>query len=116
MYVLPRDIELKIISKMDIDTRIRTGIIFKLRIPISIIEKIIEIHKRLIIRKSISYVKLGPLRQIYNMDNNRNHREAMYTLTRYFINKKNIPYTLCHVSHLGVVKLQIYHIASFLEN
>lgn len=30
---LPRDLQLKVISRFDIDTRIKTGMIFKLRIP-----------------------------------------------------------------------------------
>lgn len=37
---LPRDVTLKIVSKMDMDTKIKLGLIFKLKIPTQVIKKI----------------------------------------------------------------------------
>lgn len=33
MDILPRDLQLRVISRMDMDARIRTGIVFPLRVP-----------------------------------------------------------------------------------
>lgn len=37
---LPRDVILRIVSKMDIDTRVKLGLIFKLKYPTQVIKKI----------------------------------------------------------------------------
>ena len=41
---LPRDIQLRVINKFDIDTRIKTGLIFKLKVPMHILNKIMQVQ------------------------------------------------------------------------
>lgn len=37
---LPRDVILKVISKLDIDTRIKVGLIYKLKVPLRVVQEI----------------------------------------------------------------------------
>jgi hypothetical protein len=60
---LPRDTILKIVSKLDIDTRNKLGLVFKLRIPVQIIDKIsrcLQVPSTLIGVDDYWCIKLGP--------------------------------------------------------
>lgn len=121
---VPRDIKIKIVSIMDMDTRMKTGMIFKLRTPQSLINKLNAMFERLTISKSMSCIKLGPYRHMFQ-NNIIDDMETMYTLTRYFniasigpVNIiRSVNYTVCHVSRFdandNVVKMKIHYVPSF---
>ena len=121
--IVPRDIKIKIVSMMDIDARMKTGIIFKLRTPQHLVNALNEIFNKLVVGKSMSYIKLGPYRPVFQ--NIRDDTECMYTLTRYFntystLNLspiRSVNYTVCHVSqhHFNdnVIKMKIHYVPAF---
>jgi hypothetical protein len=120
---VPRDIKIKIVSLMDIDTRIKTRMIFKLRIPQALHNKLNNMFDSLIINKSLSCIKLGPYRPLFN-SNLIDDIETMYTLTRYFNTTstnsqsiRSVNYTVCHVSrfdaHDNIIKMKIHYVPSF---
>lgn len=120
---VPRDIKIKIVSLMDIDTRIKTGMIFKLKTPQALIEKLNEVSHSLIIKKSMSCIQLGPDRSVFQSDL-VDDMETMYTLTRYFNTTSTEPqivrsvnYTVCHISRFdtndNVIKMKIHYVPCF---
>jgi hypothetical protein len=121
--IVPRDIKIKIVSMMDIDTRIKTSMIFRLRTPQHLVSELGKMFNKLVVGKSISYIKLGPYRPVFH--NIRDDMECMYTLTRYFNTYSTNPlspirsvnYTVCHVSQHdyndNVIKMKIYYVHSF---
>jgi hypothetical protein len=101
LSLLPRDIKIKIISYMDIETRQKVGVIFKLQIPSIVESKLKNLFLKIVRGHNMSFIKLGPCRQIFS--NISDDIESMYTLTRYFYddNKSTSQthYTVCHVSN-----------------
>jgi hypothetical protein len=124
--IFPRDIKIKIVAMMDIDTRMKTGIIFKLRTPQHLVNALNEIFNKLVVGKSISYIKLGPYRPVFQ--NIRDDLECMYTLTRYFNTHstlvpsliRSVNYTVCHIAqhdnNYNVINMNIYYVPAFDNN
>lgn len=78
MAILPRDIELKLISLMDIDSRRALGIYSKLNVPKGLQDKIKSSLQKLNVSKTFASVKLG-VRRIYS---ERVHTDNIYVITR----------------------------------
>lgn len=123
LLALPRDIKIKIVSLMDIDTRIKTGMIFKLKTPQTLIDKLNDISHNFIIKKSLSCIKLGPYRPVFHSEL-IDDMETMYTLTRYFNTTSTKPqvvrsvnYTVCHISRFdtndNIIKMKIHYVPCF---
>lgn len=123
LEAVPRDIKIKIVSLMDIDTRIKIGMIFKLKTPQLLVDKLNNMIDMLIMNKSLSCIKLGPYRPVFN-SNLLDDMETMYTLTRYFNTNnsdskiiKSVNYTVCHVSQFdtndNVIKMKIHYVSSY---
>jgi hypothetical protein len=123
LETVPRDIKIKIVSLLDMDTRMKTGMIFKLKTPQPLIDKLTHTFDSLAINKSMSFIKLGPFRSVFHSDL-IDDMETMYTLTRYFntastdpLNVRSVSYTVCHVSRLdtndNVIKMKIHYVPSF---
>jgi hypothetical protein len=77
MHELNNDIILKIIAKLDIDTRRVLNIYSKLQIPIELEHKVTYAVKKFKRYKQSSCVELGPVRIVSNGE-----RLPMYVLTR----------------------------------
>lgn len=83
MNTLNRDVQLAIFSKMDMDARIKCGIVFKLRIPLNIKEHI----EKAVCKPPESLVNLNTGRHItrrhlghYTLEYNRNVRYIGHTV------------------------------------
>jgi hypothetical protein len=121
--MVPRDLKIKIVSMMDMDTRMKTGMIFKLRTPQHLVSALNKMLNMLVVGNSISYIKLGPYRPVFQ--NIRDDMECMYTLTRYFntcsidpsSELRSVNYTVCHVSqhdnNENIIKMKIYYVHTF---
>lgn len=92
MYSFPRDVELKLISLMDIDTRRALGIYTKLHIPHSLQELFSSCFHRITYTQGYACVRLGPQRLF---DFEASHVDAMYILTR------DCVHNLYYVEHIG---------------
>jgi hypothetical protein len=78
MHELNNDLILKILSKLDIDTRRTLNIYSKLKIPTELEHKLTQVVNKLQRSKKSSYVELGPLRMIVGTY----ERQPIYVLTR----------------------------------
>ena len=88
MVDLPRDVQFKIISKLDIDSRRALGIYTHLKIPkhiIDTLEKCISV-KNIFINSSYTRVTLG----LFNGD------QYMYSLEREFASDCYFPNSICY--------------------
>lgn len=92
MYNLPRDVELKLISLMNIDSRRALGIYTKLRVPLSLQEALSCCLNRATYAQGYACVRLGPHRLF---DFEGSHVDTMYTLTR------DCVHNLYYVEHIG---------------
>lgn len=75
---LPRDVIKKIVSKMDIDTKVKLGLIFKLNVPQEIernISKYLQVPKTYDNIEDYWFIPLGPL--VFD-------KRTLYTLTHYY--------------------------------
>lgn len=78
---LPRDIILKIISKLDIDTRIKVGLILKLKVPSRVVQEIsrcLQVPETLPTVDDWWCIRLGP----YVFPENNEYR--VYNLQRFY--------------------------------
>jgi hypothetical protein len=79
MATLPRDVELKLISLMDIDARRALGIYSKMKVPQGLHDEITNSLMKLNISKDYAFVRLGEERPV-NIE--ATYSESMYVITR----------------------------------
>lgn len=92
MTSLPRDIEIKIASFMDIDTRRALGIYTSLKIPHTFQALLSQcLHKRTF-KDGYACVRLGPQRPF---DSEAHYVDSMYILTR------DCVHNIYYVEHIG---------------
>lgn len=86
---LPRELVKCIVSKMDMDTRIKMGLIFKLKVPTAISEHISEKLQIPEQYPGFSIVKL----RVSDYVNGETQKDALYTFIRTFELEQNIVQT-----------------------
>ena len=79
MHEIPNELSLKIVSKLDIDTRRLLNIYSKIKVPIELQCKLTQVMKKIKLYKKSSCVELGPLRKVTSGDG---FFLPMYVLTR----------------------------------
>lgn len=92
MQSLPRDLQLEIIKRFDMDTRIKCGIIGRLRLPTTFIES--KLKPPTITRRQVRNTPL----HTYSAKVNLPH----YTLSYDGLNSATMSYNLWGVMHNGV--------------
>lgn len=90
---LPRDVELILLSKMDIDTRRALGVYSRLDVPLALKELITTTFGKVTFAQGYACVRLGPRRFI---DDEGSHGDSMYILVR------DCVHGLYYVEHIGV--------------
>jgi len=119
MEELPRDIQLKIISKMDIDSRIKMGIYSKLQIPIILknkLEKLYNKNKIIVDANCMDYnICLGLLSSKCEHNNLLNsYNEYLYIINHCIskYNQKSMYFVLnrSKIYENGEIKFKIMHI------
>jgi hypothetical protein len=92
MRDIPRDIELKLVSLMNIDTRRALGIYTKLKVPLSIQTMVSQCFHKKTYSHGYACVRLGPQRLF---DFEASYVDSMYILTR------DCVHNIYYVEHIG---------------
>lgn len=89
---IPRDIQLKLVSLMDIDTRRALGIYTKLKVPLALQQDISQCFEKKTFFNGYACVRLGPPRLF---DFEGSYVDSMYILTR------DCVHNIYYVEHIG---------------
>ena len=114
---LPRDVQLKIIRKMDIDTRRSLGIYNKLRIAnthIRALQKWIP-HPSLKVFEDQITISLGKTKEIYKLEKQFGQSEDHESVgsSEYFLGRKWYHESICNPDYMKICKkyeLQLYYV------
>lgn len=100
MKLLPRDIQLEIIKRMDMDTRIKAGLVFKLRVPQAVKDRLSAIctppvpANSLFNNSLLFYGRVLGSRQVYG------YYPGIYFI-RYYPPERYERYEVLHISNNG---------------
>ena len=102
-YDLPRDVIKRILSKMDIDTRVKVGIIFKLKVPTRVVTQLSRCLQVPETYDELHWsIKLGP----YIWEDSTWQR---YHLTRYYTCNGSIVYLTHAILGTGTMNYSDLH-------
>lgn len=103
MQTLPRDIQLDIIKRLDMDTRIKAGLVFKLRVPQAVKDRLMAIctppapANSLFDNRLLFYGRVLGSRQVYG------YYPGIYFI-RYHPPERYERYEVLHISNNGYLK------------